>query len=142
MLTRKQLGLVHVAKKQLGLEDEDYRAILRLEAGVNSARDLDAAGLEAVMWRFKELGFKHSADPSYYGDRAGMASPGQVAYIRNMWANYTDGEGTDRSLGKLLDRVAKVSDIKFLTTGGATKAITALRAMVARKAEKGPRTAT
>ena len=103
-LTRKQTALIHVAKKRLGLGDDDYRAILRHEAGVETSKGLDADGFTAVMRRFQALGFKPSANPPTYGDRAGMATPAQVAYIRSLWKEYTDGIGDDRSLGKWLQR--------------------------------------
>ena len=132
-LTTKQTRLIHVARRQLALTDDDYRAVLLREAGVESSKDLDSEGLNAVMRRFQELGFKPSSTPPNYGHRRGMATPAQVGLIRSLWGDYTDGQGTDRSLGKFLYRVAKVSDIKFVDYRAARKAITALRAMVERK---------
>ena len=133
-LTRKQTALIHVAKKQLGLGDDDYRAVLLHEAGVDTSRELDNDGFTAVMRRFQALGFKPSADPpSYGGNRPGMATPAQVAYIRSLWKEYTDGTGDDRSLGKWLQRTVKVSDLRFVSYGAARKAITGLRAMVNKK---------
>ena len=132
-LSRKQLSLIHVAKAKLALTDDDYREILRQEASVESSRDLDSDGFNAVMARFEVLGFKSSARSSSLGDRVGMASDAQIAYIRDLWRDYTDGAGTDRSLGKWLMRTIKVSDIRFVTYGAAGKAITALLAMNARK---------
>ena len=132
-LTRKQTALIHVAKKRLGLGDDDYRAILRHEAGVETSKGLDADGFTAVMRRFQALGFKPSANPPTYGDRAGMATTAQVAYIRSLWKEYTDGIGDDRSLGKWLQRTVKVSDLRFVSYGAARKAIAGLRAMVNKK---------
>lgn len=132
-LTRKQSALIHVARKQLALADADYRAILRAEAGVDSSRDLDADGFQSVLRQFKRLGFKQRGARSL-GWRAGMASPAQVAYIRKLWAEYTDGKGDDRSLGKWLNRTVKVSDIRFVGYRAASKAITGLLAMVEKKA--------
>ena len=85
------------------------------------------------MRRFQALGFKPSANPPTYGDRAGMATPAQVAYIRSLWKEYTDGIGDDRSLGKWLQRTVKVSDLRFVSYGAARKAIAGLRAMVNKK---------
>ena len=132
-LNRKQTTLIHVAKTQLGLSDDDYRAILLHEAGVETSRDLDNKGLDAVMERFRALGFKPSATPPAYGHRAGMATPAQAAYIRSLWKEYTDGVGDDRSLGKWLQRTVKVSDLRFVNFASARKAITGLRAMVEKK---------
>jgi len=133
-LTRKQTALIKVAVKQLGLSDDDYRAVLRDEAGVESSRDLDNDGFDAVMARFRARGFRPTATPPTYGHRAGMATPAQAAYIRSLWNEYTDGVGDDRSLGKWLQRTVKVSDLRFVSFAAARKAITGLRAMVEKKA--------
>ena len=132
-LSRKQLALIHVAKKQLGLSDGDYRMILLNSAGVETARDLDTGGLDAVMRRFQALGFTPSANPHCYGPRPGMATTAQVGAIRAQWREYTDGEGTDSSLGRWLFRTCGVSHVRFLTSSDASKAITGLRAMLRRK---------
>ena len=134
-LTRKQTALLHVAKKHLSLEDADYRAILRQEAGVESSRALDADGFKVVLRRFGELGFVPSSRRADLGWRVGMASPEQVGFIRSLWKQYTKGEGDDRSLGKWLQRTVQVSDIRFVTYANASKAITALLAMVTRERE-------
>ena len=36
----KDLAKIHIAKKQLGLDDDSYRAMLQMVAGVNSAAHL------------------------------------------------------------------------------------------------------
>lgn len=134
-ISRKQIAMLHVARKQLAMADEDWRAILRQEAGAESSTELDAQGLQAVLGRLEALGFTPSGRPARgpeYGWRTGMASPRQVAYIRSLWEEYTDGKGDDRSLGKWLDRTIKVANLRFVTYGNAARAITALRAMVMR----------
>ena len=77
-LNSKQTTLIHVAKTQLVLSDEDYRTVLLHEAGVETSRDLDNEGFDAVMERFRTLGFEPSATPPAYGHRAAMATPAQV----------------------------------------------------------------
>lgn len=49
------LKAIHWARRELGLADADYRAILREVAGVDSAKYLDAAGDRAVMARLHAL---------------------------------------------------------------------------------------
>jgi len=55
---RQELAMIHIAKKQIGMDDLVYREMLFAEAGVNSAADLDAGGRKKVLDRFKSLGFK------------------------------------------------------------------------------------
>ena len=48
-MDKKKLALIHIVKKELGLSDEEYRAILHKVAGKDSARDIDNAGFRALM---------------------------------------------------------------------------------------------
>ncbi len=140
-LTRKQTALLHVAKARLGMDDAAYREILRQEAGVDSSTRLDADGFEAVLARFQALGFEPPARAAGFGRRLNMASDRQVAYIRDLWSEYTDGEGDDASLGKWLEHTVKVSDIRFVGYRQASRAITGLLAMRRKKAARADREA-
>jgi len=55
---QKDLAKIHIAKKQLGLNDEVYRDMLFVVAGVRSAADLDAHARLAVLGHLKNAGFK------------------------------------------------------------------------------------
>lgn len=57
-LRRRELARIHIAKHELGLDDEAYRAMLWACARVRSARDLDAAGRARVLDHLKACGFK------------------------------------------------------------------------------------
>ena len=59
-LNRSQYAVLHVAKKELALDDDTYRDVLHGVAGVRSAKELDQVTFRAVMSRFEELGFKGS----------------------------------------------------------------------------------
>lgn len=53
----QQKALIHVAKTQLGLDDDRYRDLLRSTCGVESSRELNVTQFDKLMQRFKELGF-------------------------------------------------------------------------------------
>jgi phage gp16-like protein len=53
-----ELAKIHIAKKQLGMDDETYRAALKKIVGVTSAAKLTAGGRERVIEYFKQCGFK------------------------------------------------------------------------------------
>lgn len=55
---RAMLGKVHIAKKALALDEDDYRQILRDEAKVSSAAKASKKGLERVITRFRALGWQ------------------------------------------------------------------------------------
>jgi hypothetical protein len=141
-LTRKQLALVHVARAQLGMAEDDYRAILKQEAGVGSSRELDETGFAAVMARMQALGFenpnatapfKQRPARASFGTRPGMASMRQVEMIRDLYAEYKGGQPGDAELGRWIQRTFKVSSIRFLDYGDAQRAIGALKTMKSRK---------
>ena len=53
----KQLAAIHAAKRDLGLDDDAYRLMLRHVAGVDSAADLDAAGRRKVVDHMRKSGW-------------------------------------------------------------------------------------
>ena len=128
-LTRKQTALIHLARKQLGLSDERYRFILREMAGVETSKNLDQTGFELVMKAMMALGFRSDFTKIFYSHRAGMATPAQVSLIRTLWAEYATRDGSESALNKWLERIFKVSALRFATEEQAEKAIRVLRKM-------------
>ena len=57
-LPAKKISLLHVAKKQLGLTDAEYRAVLFGYGGVESAAGLGGAGLQRGVNHLTALGFR------------------------------------------------------------------------------------
>jgi phage gp16-like protein len=57
-IRQKQLALIHLAKKTLGLDDETYRAMLERVTGHTSAALLDATGRQRVLDELRALGFR------------------------------------------------------------------------------------
>lgn len=136
MITKAQIRLIHVAKTRLGIEDNDYRAILWVVARVFSSKDLDQAGFADVIAYFEKLGFQTTFGGDSGERRRGMASDKQASYIRRLWGTYTSGTGTEMTLGKWLEHTFKVSSLRFLPADQAPKAITALLAMTRRPATR------
>ncbi len=52
------IRLIHVAKRDLQLDDDTYRAILQRVAGKESSSDLNVSELEKVLEHMKRSGFK------------------------------------------------------------------------------------
>lgn len=75
---RIDLAKIHLAKRQLGLDDTAYRSLLRNVAGAESAAVLDRAGRLMVLEHLRWLGF--SPRPARR-----RASPGQFRKIRALW---------------------------------------------------------
>ena len=53
---RAALAKLHLGKKQLGLDDDTYRAMLLRLAGVNSSKDLTVQGLDQVIAYLAQAG--------------------------------------------------------------------------------------
>lgn len=133
-ITKTQKSLIHVAKARLGMEEADYRALLRRAAGVDSSVRLDQVGFEAVMAEFERLGFRSTRghiSRTANACRPGMATPAQVGKIRTLWRQYT-GQDNDLSLGRWLDVHFHVSHVRFLSDAAAGKCVSVLFSMVER----------
>lgn len=136
-LNPRQIGKVKTAIKQLELPDDIYREILT-ELGVRSCKDLDNGGLDQLFAVFRQLGFHDTTDrgEQYGDDRAGMASAGQINYLRHLWKRWASTGGLE-GFGHWLERSYGVSSARFLTEADARRAIEGLKAMNRRKATTG-----
>ena len=58
-----ELARIHIAKQQLGMSDDDYRAMIKTvgRAPTGSSKDLDYAGRQRVLDHLKACGFKAKA---------------------------------------------------------------------------------
>jgi hypothetical protein len=135
-LSARQLALLAVGRKALGLEETEYRALLRRAAGVSSARQLDQAGLDLVVAELERLGWRRSRKP--LTRREGMANPETIARLRHLWREWTGGAGTDASLARWLERQGYCSHLAWLTAENGRLAVAALQAMVARRSAEHP----
>jgi hypothetical protein len=129
----KKIALLHVAKRQLALADEDYRAILMRFGGVDSAAELTQSGFELVMYELGRLGFKSTSSKRNFGERPGFASPAQVQLIRKLWADYHGPDEGERALSAWLTRFHHVAALRFVSAEAAANIIPGLKAMVARR---------
>ena len=114
-------GKVHIAKKALGLEDEDYRAILSNRYGRMSSADLSDTQLVDLVEHFKSLGFKpQKKAPAKAGPRR-QAQGAEHRKIRALWLSlYNLGIVDDPSETALAAFAKRVS-------GGKAKGVDALQ---------------
>jgi phage gp16-like protein len=68
------LAKIHIAKAQLGLDDDTYRALLARVAGVRSAKELSPRQIGAVLAEFQRLGW--TPKPA---NKAGRSTPKPAA---------------------------------------------------------------
>ena len=129
------MAKVHIAKKELGLDDETYRAILKRVTGKDSSKGLGYSQLVAVLDEFKRLGWKPNTQPKRAGNRP-MAGDPQSAMIRALWLSlYHLGEArnpSEAALSAWIEGRFKVSALQFLTPALGRAAIESLKSWCAR----------
>ena len=130
-LAPAKVRLIQVAKRRVGMSDDDYRAMLFRLGGVGSSRDLDPDGFEAVMGHFRQLGFVSDFARGTFGDRPGYATPAQVRLAQRLWSEYAP-DASEGEFRAWLERFHAVSSLRFADRGTAHGIITALRAMASR----------
>lgn len=73
------LAKIHVAKKQLGLRDDEYRAMLEGNFGVTSAAHLDGEGLQRMVFELRAYGFRPKRGHARRGANRKRAVPATLA---------------------------------------------------------------
>ena len=132
----KLLAKVHVAKKQLAMDDETYRSVIYRTVGKRSSGDCNDRQLGTLMKELEKLGFRN---PS----RWKPASPdAQVRMIHAIWADIRkllDGEAGDDQLRSFVQRQTRdawhpdgISAPEFLDAAGAKRVIEGLKGWRAR----------
>lgn len=122
------IKLVHVARRDLKLDEDFYRNILLTKGGANSAGDMNAAQLQCVVDEFKRLGFKVANKAKAGGTlvvkarRTGvttaLAADAQSRKARAMWLTlHAIGQVRDPSEAALLayaKRQCKVDRLEWV----------------------------
>lgn len=128
MIDNRTKAAIHVAKKQLGLDDDDYRAMLKREAGVDSARDLDDAGARRVMLWFDNHGFTRTDKAKgTAGDRRPIVQKARALWI-SLWQLDEVADRRDSALDAFTRRITGKETLRFCTNGEAGKVVEALKA--------------
>lgn len=127
---RGLLGKVHIAKKQMEMDDEAYRAILAGRFGVESSADLSVSDLEKLVLHFKKLGWREAAPAKRRASGSpARATEAQIAAIKSRWTRFARNPSWEACEAWLLN-FAKVRRVEWLTREQASKAIHALDKMV------------
>lgn len=122
MTKAKLIQLIHIAKGQLGLDDDTYRAALFGSAGKRSCCQMSLPELNQVLEHFKKAGFKAKAkrrlspksDPKQFGE---------INKIRAIWITMhkqsfvRDGSETalDSYVNRMLNRAKVGENVSYHT---------------------------
>jgi phage gp16-like protein len=142
-ISPRQIKIIHTLKSILVMDEESYRAMLREFAGVASSKSLSwrqadelIADMQGKAGNVSPENAEKRTRHGKLADRPGMATPPQLRKIEAMWSEVTraeDPESQAKGLRSFLERIAKVSSLRFLDMDGAKKMITALGAMIERR---------
>lgn len=95
---------IQIAKKELHLTDDEYRAILLSQGGAESSKDLDHAGRQRVLDYLKTLGFKPKAAANPKRPARPTPSADALPLVRRIRAQLIS---LDRKPDEYADGVAK-----------------------------------
>ena len=119
------IAMVHIGSSKIDWNREDYEEFLFGITGKTSCRQMEIYELVRVVQRLKEVGVLKEKPKKYdeLGDREGMASPAMLRKIEVLWGEICYSSRPDVSLRRFIFKVAKVSDIIFLTKRAAGKVL-------------------
>lgn len=128
------IAMIHIAKTDLGLDDDTYRDLLERVTGKRSAAELSEGELGRVVDAMRERGFT----PKRTGPRSGKP------HVRKVWALWGQlgREGRLREPGRascraFVKRMTNVEDPEWLTPEQANVVIEAIKAWQRRPADSG-----
>ncbi|EAU53549.1 gp16 family protein [Mariprofundus ferrooxydans] len=128
---RSELAKIHLAKKDLGLDDDTYRDVLWTICRVRSAADLDSTARFKLIKHFESLGWKQKGNrnwgrkPAVTADKTQLLSKLEALLADNRLAwSYADG---------MAQRMFKVDKVAWLNPEQLRKLVAALQISVNRK---------
>lgn len=128
---RLMIAKIHVAKKQMALGDDDYRAMLIRVTGCGSSKDCSLSELRAMVEAMKAQGFK-AAKPSTLR----MADHPSAKKARALWISlYHLGaidNPSEQALEAFAKRQMKVERLSWANQSESYKLIEALKAIAQR----------
>jgi phage gp16-like protein len=131
-----QLSKIHIAKKDLGLDDETYRALLARVAGVRSAKDLNPRQIGAVLAEFSRLGWE-SAPAKKHGRKAPKAAPDRVKLVGKIEAFLAEAKRSWAYADGMAMRMFQVERVEWLDPAQLQKMVAALTYDARRHARPG-----
>jgi len=126
--TRAMRQKCQIARKQLRLDEDTYRDVLRRVTGQASSTDCGPSQLDALLAEFRRLGWKPAR-----GGKAPSGKP-QVRKIYAIWrglAPYVE-DASDSALRGFVHRQTGRDAPEFLTAPEANKVVEGMKAWLAR----------
>lgn len=130
---RTDLAKIHLARKQLQMDDATYRAMLKLVANVNSSSDLTLAGRLKVLQHLQKLGARFTTSRQ---KRTTVAQSKEMLASK-VKALLADGKYPDSYADGMAKRMFAVDRWEWLESEQLHKLVAALMYNQRRKQKKG-----
>ena len=121
-IDHKKLAVIHIVKRELGLDDDVYRTILKRETGVRSAKDLDEKGFRRLM--------RYFAKSTHYRINKYGLTFRQKLFIKHL---VDDLNWDMQHFKNFLNKYYKKTEIDRLTKKEASKVIESLKNILKHK---------
>jgi len=125
-----ELAKIHIAAKQLGKTDDEYRDMLWILCGVRSAADLDRVQRQIVLEHLKTEGFKQKIKNR---PKTLTGHGSKSAQLKKIEALLTIGSKPWAYADALAKRICKVEALDWVPANELYKIITALRKQAKRE---------
>jgi len=140
------IRLIHVAKRDLALDDDTYRAMLMAATGKDSSANLSVPQLERVLAHMKKSGFtvRHKARADRPRDSRhatgtlsrSIAQDAQSRKIRALWLSLHEmgavRDASEAALGAYVRRITSIDALKWISADQASHVIETLKKWQAR----------
>lgn len=131
----RDLAIIHIAKKDLCLDDATYRDMLWTIARVRTSADLDFAGRNRVIDHLKAKGWKPTAASRRRTGRH-LADDAQNRMIRGLWIDLHEAgkveNASEEALAAFCKRVTGVDALQWTSPAQRSSVIEALKAWTRR----------
>ena len=119
MLNKKQKAVIHVAKDKIGMDEEEYRALLS-SFGVETSSHLDDRSFQTLMKHFEKLGFK-----SKFAEKA-KPPESKTRLLAKIYAVRTAMNLTESYIDAIARRMYRTDSYKWLDASQLHKLVAAL----------------
>ncbi|MCX7366784.1 MAG: regulatory protein GemA [Alphaproteobacteria bacterium] len=135
MIERGLQVAIQIGKRQLQLDDETYRALLKRVAGVESSTQLDDTSARAVLDDMRSRGFRDGVNGGSKKRRGGASQP-MAKKARALWLalwNLDETEtGSEAALTAFAKGITGKDDLRFCTSAELGRVVEGLKAWAKR----------
>lgn len=131
-----QLAQIHIARAELGLDDDTYRSIIRMMSNgrTDSSAELDYAERRKLLEHFEARGWKNK--PAKNAKTRPLATDDQSKMIRGLWIELFNlgaiANSSEAALAAFVKRQTGVNALQWLNSYQASQVIESLKKWVIR----------